>query len=827
MKEESASPHTVSPTGNSNEGRFHVEAEAFPDLPFSTAAGSVFILSFAVLAFEVVLTRLFSVFLRYHFVFLIVSVAVCGLGIGGLLLYQCRNLLSRLPPRLFLFLNLLGLALSIPAFVLLVLRWLVPHYPGMVSLMAMLMLVPFLFAGAFLAYVFERLALRSGQLYAADLTGAAIAAVVVIGLLKVLGAVDACFALSIVVAISALALIAPPTGITHRRAILVLGATVVLLLNTALLALNRRTRFADVPPIRTNDPEVAQQITKPLFRELADPSIGARIVRTEWSAFARTDVVEEADAPEVKYIWTDGEVPTHMEKFDGDLSKVQVLKRFIGYLPYATGRVNTVLCIGPGGGLDILLAKLGEAKHIEGVEVNPSIPRLMSEYADFNGNLYEQPDVHISVADGRSFVRHSSQRYDLIYLALTQTATSGNVGLALVESYIHTTDALRDYLDHLTPNGRVAFITQEYALLCRYFTSALKVFLDKGIPEREACEHLALFAVPPTHFAGNPYRHLILVHQSRLSPQQADKLLSSAQQMGLDPLYVPHVYRGKPFARVSAGELDLEDFISLFRQYDRVNISPVSDDSPFFLDLTLSVPSLLTQLWIGALLLVMAFSVWAVLGVKRDSALRLRRRRSLPFVAYFSALGIGFMLVEVALAQKMILFLGYPTLALSVILCSLLLGGGCGSFVSQRLDEERLATGIARAAGGVVIMVAFLELLMPRFLGNTHMSSVTSRSLLGALLLLPLGFFLGMPFPFGVRLLQMSSPEDVPWMWGVNGVTSVVGSVLAAVGAKLWGFHEVLLIGAAVYCLLMVSFIGISRSGQKVTPSSPLESATG
>ncbi|PJB62118.1 MAG: hypothetical protein CO095_19265 [Armatimonadetes bacterium CG_4_9_14_3_um_filter_58_7] len=783
----------------------------FSGIPFSTAAASVFMLSFAVLVFEVTLTRLFSVFLRYHFVFLVVSVSVCGLGLGGLILHQCRPMVERFPARLFLFINLIGFAVSIPVFVLLILRWLVPNYPGLIAGMAALMLIPFLFAGAFLAYAFERFGQRSGQLYAADLAGAGLAAGAVIWFLKAVGAIDACFVAATAVSVSGLGLLLLPAWPQVRRhsSWVACGLT-VLLLNVGVFIANRVWKFADVPPIRTDDPEIAQQIPKPLFQELADSRIGANIVRTDWSAFARTDVVEENDAPDVKYIWTDGEVPTHMERFDGDLNKVAPLKRFIGYLPYATGKVNRALCIGPGGGLDILLGMLGGAGQIEGAEINPSIPDIMRDYSNFNGNLYEQSNVRVSVADGRSYVRHSPRQYNLIYLALTQTATSGNVGLALVESYIHTTDALQDYLEHLTPHGRVVFITQEYSLLCRYFTSAVQVRVDRGTPSRQACRYVAMFTVSPRFYTGNPYRNLILVQKTPISPEQALRLQEAAREMGLDPLYVPGLYEGKPFGRVASGELDVDQFVELFREHDNIDITPVSDDSPFFLDLTLSVPRLLTQLWIGALILVAAFSAWAILSVLRDPASRGRRLRSLSFVPYFAALGVGFMLVEIALAQKMILFLGYPTLALSVILCSLLLGGGCGSFMSQKLEQRQLRSGIVMASLGVVALVIFEVAVMQLLFRDWHISSITIRSLLSILLLFPLGFFLGIMFPSGIRLLDEECAEDIPWMWGVNGVTSVAGSVLAAVGAKLWGFNYVLALGGCIYLSLMVCFLRIS-----------------
>ncbi|MBI3921887.1 MAG: hypothetical protein HY318_10765 [Armatimonadetes bacterium] len=807
------------------------------EIPFPLLAFAVCLLSFAVLVYEVSLTRLFSVVLRYHFVFLVTSVAVCGLGLGGLILHQCQRWVARLSPQVFLVLNLCGFALTIPVAIGLILLWLLPNYPTCYWGVAALILIPFLFAGAFLAYAFQAHGARCGQLYGADLLGAALAAGAVILLLKHHGAINTCFAAGSYSGLCALLLLIfrqPRSPLRNHSSGWLWLAIVALLLNQALIAANHRMKFLDIPPLKTDDSQAALEISKPLFRELADPEIGAKIVQTDWSAFARTDVVEEKDAPDTKYIWTDGEVPTHMEKFDGDLKKVEFLKAFIGYLPYQTKQVKSALSIGPGGGLDILLGLLAKTSEIDGVEVNASIPRIMRQYADFNGGIYEQPNVHITVGDGRTYVRHATKRYDLIYLALTQTAAYGNVGLSLVESYIHTTDALRDYLGHVTPGGRVALITQEYSLLCRYFATAVQVLGERGESAAEACRHIALFSVPVEQYGSTPYRNLALVQNSPYTPEEAGQLQAFARRMRLTVYFIPHLYEGRPFCRVASGALSLSEFINLFRKHEEISIKPVNDNSPFFVDLSLATPQMLTHLLLGALVLIAAFSAWAGASVycrsrrgERDSN-GVSTGQVLPFVFYFSALGSGFMLVEIALAQKMILFLGYPTLALSVILCALLLGGGCGSWFSQRVPPERLHRGIVVGATGVVALVLLEAQVVHLLFESANIPSIALRSLLSVLLLLPLGFFLGIPFPSGIRLLERVSPEDIPWMWGVNGVTSVIGSVLAAIGAKLWGFNQVLWLGSCVYGLIAVIFL-VSDQRKRTrneAPSTPSDTAS-
>ena len=153
-----------------------------------------------------------------------------------------------------------------------------------------------------------------------------------------------------------------------------------------LLVTNPRTRLVDLPLLPAGaDPSR----TKPLLREMrANPSI--RILETRWSAFARTDMTEEGD-PSIRYLYTDGDTPTNMIQFDGDLKKVESLKQQIAFLPYTVARPESVLCIGPGGGMDVLLGLMGGAKRITGAEVSADIVRLMEAHRDFNGHLYEHP----------------------------------------------------------------------------------------------------------------------------------------------------------------------------------------------------------------------------------------------------------------------------------------------------------------------------------------------------------------------------------------------------------------------------------------------------
>ena len=425
---------------------------------------SVAILSAAVLGFEIALTRVFSVLLRYHFAFLAVSVAVCGLGIGGYVIHWTRKRRAiSLPMLCALF------ALAVAGAMAFLLRGLFAYFPEAYWLAAIAVLVPFTLAGAALAEIFARFPKHSGKLYGWDLAGAALAAIGIVAVLQQLSAIDACLFVGVLGAVAGTGF--ADEDIPGRSSTLAWGAALVV---AAIMAANARYYFLDIPnvPPKPDAQGVTldeKGVTQPLFTELGAPGHTSRIIDTRWSAFARTDVVADRALADSFYLYTNGNVPTNMMKWDGQLSSIPDIARSFplsdwvfaaaplgkilpprqGVLPH-----GAVLSIGPGGGLDALLALSHGAKRFDGAEINPSIVELMNEpeYAKFNGGIYKHSAVHVQTAEGRAFVREAiagGRRYDLIFSALTKTATAGQ-GMALLESFVYTTDAFEDYLDALT-----------------------------------------------------------------------------------------------------------------------------------------------------------------------------------------------------------------------------------------------------------------------------------------------------------------------------------------------------------------------------------------
>ncbi|RYG67588.1 hypothetical protein EON80_13310, partial [bacterium] len=418
-----------------------------PSRPALSIFLAVALIAAAVLGYEVALTRVFAVLLRYQFAFLVISLALCGLGLGGLWAHK--------RPKLDLSNTALFFGFSASFSLLLILRGVFAVRPDQFWVAALLVLIPFSAAGAFLSAAFSRHSLFGGQLYAYDLAGAAIAAAGSVLLMQWLGAIEACLVFGALGAFSG--------ALVARKPAFPLILSAVLLL---LVPYNSRFKLwtvPNVPPLYDKDgASIADRgVTQPLYTELGDPKSGSRIVDSHWNAFARTDVVEDPLSPGSYLLYTNGNVPTNMMEWDGKLWTIPSIASNFPLSDWTFRHSNlkgaNVLAIGPGGGLDALLALRYGAKRFDGAEINPSIVGLMNEpkYSKFNGGIYSRPEVHVQTAEGRAFVRESAaegKRYRLVFSALTKTATAGQ-GTALLESFIYTSDALNDYIKALDDDG--------------------------------------------------------------------------------------------------------------------------------------------------------------------------------------------------------------------------------------------------------------------------------------------------------------------------------------------------------------------------------------
>jgi len=303
----------------------------------------------------------------------------------------------------------------------------------------------------------------------------------------------------------------------------------------------------------------------------------------------------------------------------------------------------------------------------------------------------------------------------------------------------------------------------------------------------------------------------VLLKAEPFSEEEVERAEAFAKRLGLEVLYTPHSHPENDLTRL----VEARDPEALWRSFPS-NISPPRDDSPFFFQ-SLRPGQLFSPGWnrgewrrtnlgmvvlfalVGISLLVVVAFILGPLVLVRGRLSGTAGRGRLGFLMYFAALGAGFIVVEVVLVQKCVLFLGHPAYALTVVLFSILLWSGIGSLLSGRLSARGLPRSLPRVLVAVAALVAlYVMVLSPLFYGLVHLASLW-RVLITVMVLAPLGLALGMPMPTGIRLLAARAPELIPWAWGVNGAASVLGSVGAVALAMLWGFDRTLLLAAALY----------------------------
>ncbi|MCM8805393.1 MAG: hypothetical protein NC825_01495 [Candidatus Omnitrophica bacterium] len=745
---------------------------------------AIFLVSLSILIFEISLIRIFSVLMRYHFVFLIVSMAMCGLGFGGILsAYLRKKIQNEEKITEIIFFLVLITSISIPLSVILILKTPLKDFLLGYTAISIIPFIPFMIAGAFFSYVFETYGSIMGKLYFSDLIGAGAGCLVVLYLLKIFGGINTVFFVSAIIAMASFIL--AWKSLTWKKPII---SVIMFFACFSFVFLNFNHKFFKIPFISSKNPEA----TKPLFTAAENNS--AQIIYTEWNAFARTDVVEFSDLPDIKYIYTDGDVPTTMHFFDGSIESISSLKNTVFYLPFADLKKPEVLSIGPGGGLDILVSVLGGSSNITGVEVNPSIFSIMDKFSYFNGNIYRYPGVKVYLDDGRSFVKRTKEKYDIIYLALTQSATGQAATGVLTEGYIHTRDAFKDYLEKLNDDGMIVFITQNELLLFRAFATFLSILNQPhtlgGLPK------MMVFMSPEEQFATTPYRYVLIAGKTDFSRERKEKMKDMAEKLGIKTIFIPGIVAKPPFDKFG-DFVDLHTFVSTINSLleKPVNIMPVSDDQPFFLDLSFGVPSQFKKLLISILIAVILCAGYVLKNSRERSNI------TMFFIMYFALIGTGYMLIEIFLIQKFMLFLGHPTFAVSIVLFSMLAGSGIGSFVSQMWEKQLIKkVMISALITGLIFIfyLLFLTKIFDIFLYQTRYL----RILISVILILPAGFIMGIPFPSGIRIIKKYHTSTISWLWAINGLMSVCGSVLAMVIGKTMGFSSTLMTGALLYILL-------------------------
>ena len=730
---------------------------------------AIFFLSFGALLFQFVQTRMFSAMLDYHLTFLVVSGALLGVAGGGTAA-AVIDVRARQPSS-----AQVSIAAAVATIVALAIETRIdPLSSGMFVAAAaayVLGVIPVLCVSWVIVRALREAPEKSGLLYACDLAGAATGGVLGYLSIGTFGAQGLYGVVAGTALVGAAALLAPRPSRVAIRA----GLLVVAIATTAVLSVWGETLAPPRPgPFKSDAMGVPHEFARwdPLARvdvarsyDLGDPGHYAFLIGQGYAGPRPPALMMTLDMGAF--------TPIVMHATDADLA---VFDASVLAAPYALAQRDSVLIVGPGGGIDVLNALRQGVTSVTAVEVNRTEVALMrGPYAAYSGGVYVDPRVHIFEDEARSFVRRSSERYDVLAITVVDSFAALTAGAyALTENYLYTEEAMLDYLAHLTPDGVIS-ITRWYrdppaeiARTVGIADGALRR-LGNDHPERS-------IAVLKHGLLG-----LVLARNEPFTAADMQRLRSFADQRGftiaLDPL-------------APAGEL-----VQIARAE-----APPTDDKPFFFD-SVAVSDILAgraevPYGYAVLLMTLVLSLSMATGFVLMPLYRGARvaagRKIPPGTVVALSLGVGFIAAELVLLQRLTLYLGQPALALSIGLAALLGGAAAGSAVSPRVPAGVRAAAVASA---IVLLIVLGGL--PLITSATLAAPLEIRVAIAALAALAVGIPLGTIFPRLVALV--ANPALVSWVWAVNGTASVVGATVGTIIALIGGFTALGLVAVVCY----------------------------
>jgi spermidine synthase len=786
---------------------------------------SIALTSAAALAYELLLMKLFSIIQWHHFAYMIISLALLGYGMSGSFLALFYERLKG-AFRGVLVLNILLFALSVPACFLAAqalpfnplelfldakqLLWLLLLY--------LLLALPFLFAGNVLGLAFTRYREQVGSLYAADLFGAGLGSLGILGLLYLLFPESA---LKVIAAVGVAAAVAAYSELGFRK-----RTPVMLLLFLAVVLLLLPRSAVELKPNAYKDLSLSLRMQGArLIDERSSPLGVLSVVENEKVPFRCApglSLAAKGELPPQLGVFTNGDGPTPITEFDGALEPLAYLDALTSALPYHLKPVEEVLVVGAGGGSELLQALYHGSGRIEGIEVNPQMAGLVRDsYAGYAGHLYDREEVTLHTEEARSFMTATEKRYDLIQIAMVDSFGASATGVqSLNENYLYTVEAFRLYMSRLKPGGYLA-VSRWLNLPPR---EALKLFATAAEALRQSGtaapgERLALIRGWQTT--------TLVVKNGAFTEAELASLERFCTERAFDAAYHPRLDASqtnrytlleRPYFFEAATAL-LKDPEAFYRRYKFI-IEPATDNRPYFGHFFKweTLPELLGmgsmggfQLLDRGYLVLVASLLQAVvaslvlillpLRFMRKGAAEMPRGR---VFLYFSALGFGFLFLEIYFIQRFVLFLNHPLTAVAVVLGSFLLFAGFGSGFSKRLLQRCGPRRSLYAAVGAILGLgmAYLLVLNPLFAAAASFPEAAKMAV-GIVVVSPLAFAMGMPFPLGVSAL---SREVIPWAWGINGCTSVIGAVAATLGAIHFGFAAVMVMALGFYLAAALFF---------------------
>ena len=804
-----------------------------PSLPFLFAVGMI---SASALAYEVLLMRLFSIIQWHHFAYMVISLALLGYGVSGVVLALNRDRLLRNFPKAIIA-NMLLFGISAPVCFLLAqqidfhpaeMLWSPAQWLNLCAIY-LLLTMPFFFGANVVGLSFYRYKERVASVYAADLLGAGIGSVAVILLLflifpqKILNVL-------IVVAVAA-TLIVSRYGFTEQKVDSGRwsGAPMIILLAIIFM-------LSEFTPLKLSPYKSQSQLVR---------IPGTKIVETNYSPLGVISVLSSSitplryapglslnattEPPEQLAVFTDADNMTAITAYDGNRQSLGYLDQTTSALPYHLRTLASVLILGAGTGSDVLQADYHAVKQIDAVELNPQVAELIKHrYADFAGHIYDHARLGLHIDEARGYLAGGTSTYELINLSLLDGAGTSAGGLySMAENYLYTEQAIREYLRHLKPDGYLS-LTRWIKMPPRDEVKLLATVIEalKQAGFRQPGQQMLMIRGWQTS--------TLLIKNGVVGAEEIDRLQQFCNARSFDPVYYPGItdadvnrfnIQQQPYLYQAVTAL-LADNSRAFMDAYKFNIEPATDDKPYLLHFfkwrTLSeslslmgrggefllesgyllLVAALLQAVLASLLLI-ALPLWLC---KAKLGLAVGSKSHLPVLLYFFCLGLAFLFIEIAFIQKFILILHHPLYAITVVLSTFLLTAGAGSHFSRNFFPMAGFSPVLPPIAALTVVSIIYLLGFDAIAGFLLQGGSLSRYLFSIVLIAPLGFCMGMPFPLGLVRLAQTTPALIPWAWGVNGCASVISAILATLIAMQFGFSVLILLAIGLYAIAACNF---------------------
>ncbi len=806
---------------------------AKPGLAYLVA---IAIISGSALAYEILLMRLFSIIQWHHFAYMMISLALLGYGASGTFLAIRRDRLGQNFPSAII-LNMAGFSVTMPTCFLLAQQ--LPFNPAELfwnSLQPLYLLaiylilaMPFFFAANVIGLSFYHYKDQVSSIYAADLFGAGSGSGAIILLLFLV------FPQNVLILLTLFS--ATATLVVWRLAFREYPAENKPDPNVLIIALAFTVVITSLIPLKISPYKSLSQLLQipgtTVIGRYSSPLGLVNIVKSNLTPLRHAPGLSlnaTAEPPEQLAVFTDGDNMAAITRYQGNPDAINYLDQTTSALPYHLRQLDEILILGAGTGSDILQANIHAPKHIDAIEINPQVTALVKEkYAGFAGHIYNNNAVTHYTDDARGYLASSNKSYDLINLSLLDAFGSSAGLYSMAENYLYTEEAIETYLQHINQGGYLN-ITRWTKIPPRDEVKLLATVVDnlRQSPENNPAQQLVMIRSWQTS--------TLIVKNGVISASEIDRLKRFCDENSFDLVYYPGISQPEanrfniqldPYLYQASTALLGKDRQAFIDDY-KFNIEPSTDDKPYFFHFFKwrTLPEIIGILHSGGIfllesgyLLLIAALLQAILASLLLIALPLRLAKEkfgfnaeasnhYRILGYFFCIGLAFLFIEIAFIQKFILILHHPLYAITFVLTTFLLAAGMGSRLSAKFaslpNKNSVLMPIAAIAGLSLLYVLGLEFLT----GLLLKSSEIGRYLFSLVLIAPLGFFMGMPFPLGMDKLAKISTDLIPWAWGINGCASVVSAILATLLAMQFGFNVLIILAAALYGLAAFCFPG-------------------